>query len=656
MANEPVPARAPGLPDGVLPDDVRAVVERAAASATLGRSDQLVRFLRFVVDETLAGRGHLLKEYTIGVEALGRPTKFDPAADSVVRVQARQLRFKLAEYATGEGASDAVRIVLPKGTYAPLFLAPARAAEAEPGHEGAETAPQRAAAEADEPKRAVAVGERTGPLLPRWSIGALVGIGVITAAVSLPHGRSGNASAGVVDRPHSLVVLPFLNLTGDPNADFISDGVTDELTAALAHLPGERVVARTSAFEFKKHAADVRAIGRQLGVDHVVEGSVRRTGDTVRITVQLERASDGVHLWAASFDEPSRNLLRAEETVANAVVGAFARTFSPALELAPPKPPTGDATAYAAYLRARYYFNRRDVASMNRAIALYQDAIARDSSFALAYSGLAAVHASMAINSQIPPGVGPPLAEAAARAALARDSTIGEAHATLGLMRAFAHWDWTGADAEFGHAIALSPNYASAHSWFAITLLARGRFDDALAQLRDAQRLDPLSLPIGYSIGEALFYARRWDQSLTQARTILELDSTYVAPYNLIWRVDAETGRYADAIAAMRRQGDTSAVAIILGRMGRATEARAHIASLPAGQLVRQPYFVACLYAAVGDRDSAFAWLDRAYSSRQIDIVSMKIDPEMDPLRSDPRFVPLLAKIGLADTAAATHR
>lgn len=637
--------REPGdvLPDGLGRADVETVLDRIAASATLGRSEQLVRFLRFVAAETLAGRGHLLKEYTIGVEALGRPVKFDPTTDSVVRVQARQLRFKLAEYASTEGAADALRIELPKGSYAPVFVARPRAA------------PASAPAE-QEPRAGDPVPSRGRRLMVRWSLGALVAAAAVVAAIVFPRGSSSNARAGVVDAPRSLVVLPFANLTGDPGADYISDGITDELTAAMAKLPHERVVARTSAFQYKKHPADVRTIGRQLGVDHIIEGSVRRTGDTVRITVQLDRAADGVQLWAASFDEPSTALLRAEETVAKSVVGAFARTFSPALELTPPRPPTRDAEAYAAYLKARYYFNRRDTASMHRAIGLFSDAIARDSSFALAYSGLAGVHATMAINSQTPPGVGPPLAETAARMALLRDSTLGEAHATLGLMRAFAHWDWTGADAEFRHAIALSPNLASAHSWYAVTLIARAQFDAALDQLRDAQRLDPLSMPIAYSIGETMFYARRWNQATAQARTVLELDSTYLGGYNLLWRIGAETQRYDDALAAMRKQRDSSGAPIVLARMGRLAEARARIAAIPATTAREMPYFVACLYAATGDRDSALTWLERAYRVGQIDLVSMGVDPEMDALREDPRFRALLDKIGLSAAASGGQR
>ncbi len=622
-------AARPILPADIQPADVSALVDRIAASPAFSRSDQLLRFLRFVVGETLAGRGHLLKEYTIGVEALGRPTKFDPALDSVVRVQARQLRFKLAEYFAAEGRAESFRIELRKGSYAPSF------------------ARLPAPVPIDHPTVAEAT-PRTRRWRPVITGGALLAAAAILAAVSVPRSRTSGSSAGTLDPHHSLVVLPFLNLTGDAGNDYISDGFTDELTAALAKLPGERVVARTSAFQYKAHPADVRTIARQLGVEDVVEGSVRRAGDTIRITVQLNRASDGVHVWAASFDEPSSNLLHADETVARAVVEAFGHSRLPAVEMSAPRPPTNDAQAYALYLKARYYMNRRDITSMNRAVALFEEAIGRDSSFALALSGLAATHATMAINSQTPPGVGPPKAEEAARRALAIDSTIGEAHATLGLMRAFAQWDWAGADSEFRHAVALSPNLASAHSWYAVTLIARGSFDAALDQLRFAQRLDPLSMPIAYSIGETMFYARRWNEAIAQAHTVLELDSTYLGGYNLLWRIYAETHRYADALEAIRKAHDTTATPIILARMGRSAEARTRIAAIAPAVGRQVPYFVACLYASTGDRDSAFAWLNRAYSAGQIDIVSMGVDPEMDTLRADPRFNALLARIGLS--------
>jgi TolB-like protein len=616
---------------------VRATVERAVVSGAFGKSEQLVRFLRFIVEETLAGRDDRLKEYTIAVEALGRSAKFDPTSDSVVRVQARQLRFKLAEYFSGEGRSDPIRIELPKGSYVPIF--------------SAATAPVAT------PPPPAEAGARRRELSVRWPATAflIVVAGIVAiGAMTLPRKDRVGADAGVInldDAPHSLVVLPFLNLTGDQGAEYVSDGMTDELTAALANIRGLRVVARTSAYQFKTRPTDVRTIGHTLGVETVVEGSVRRTGDVVRITVQLSRASDGVHLWAQSFDERAHDLLAADEDVARAVVRAFRQSVEPQLALATPPAPTRDAIAYARYLEARYYANKRDTTSMRRALGLFEEAVARDSSFALAYAGLAGVHATMAINGQTLPGVGPPLAEPAARRAIALNPNLGEAYGVLGRLRAFAQWNWAAADSDFRHAIELNPNEASARSGYAVTLIARGRFDDALDQLRYAQRLDPLSYPIAYSIGEALYYARRWEEALAQARTVTAMESTGGGGgYNLMWRVYVATGRYAEALDAIQRVHDSSAQVFALAGLGRRDEAHARMAALTPDVQARVPYYVACLHAAAGDTDLAFAWLERAYRSRQMDIVSMKVDPQMDALRGDPRFAELLRRIGLADS------
>ena len=620
------------LPGELKPEDVRAAVERAAASTGLGRSDQLVRFLRFVVDETLAGRGHLLKEYTIGVTALGRPPRFDPAADSVVRVQARQLRFKLGEYFAGEGRDEPVVIELPKGSYVPLFST--RAA----------TVPNAVPVEPPRSRRRL--------------VGALTFVGVALIALTAIVYSARTTDASVASAPdtagNSIVVLPFLNLTGSPAEEYISDGLTEELTYALANVPGLRVVARTSAFRFKDQAHDVRDIARQLDVGVVIEGSVRRSDSTVRVTVQVIRAADGSHVMAETFEESARDLLRVQQRVAQSVVARL----HPQVAAEPlVRRSTVDAEAFTLYLRARYFWNMRTLDAMRQSIALFEQAIARDSGYALAWAGLAAVHAAMATNGQAPPGVAPPKADAAAKRALALDASLGEAHATLGLMRGFSDWDWEAADREFRRAIELSPNYATAHAWYANTLMARGRLDEALDHLRYAHTLDPLSLSIAYGIGEALVYARRWNLAEAQAQTLLERVPGHSGAYNLLWRSFLGSGRYAEALDAVAKSADsTNARPLVLARLGRLDEARAQVRTLSPTLGANVPYFVASLHAALGDTDAAFNWLEKAYTSRQTDIVSMKIDPLMDPLRQDPRFGDMLRRIGLANVTPREAR
>ena len=619
--------------------EARASCERVIASRVFAGSPMLTRFLRFVVDEKLAGRGDALKEYVVGVNALGRSTHFDPAADSAVRVAARQLRYKLSEYFADEGRDDAVVLELPKGAYVPAF----RFRESQ------------AATTVATPPDVVSIDG--APLVSsdprvssaqRWIVVLLV-LAVFPAIALLwnVRSRSANAPSSATAVMPSIVVLPFLNLSGSPADEYISDGMTEEITASLARSDKLRVVARTSAFHFKGRAQDVRTIARELSADVVLEGSLRKAGDQYRITTQLINAADGVHLWSHSYDASQHDLFRMYDDIARAVAGEINARVGGTIRLAAPKYATHDAEAYALVLEGRFNWNKRTPDALKRSVQLYTQAIARDSLNAQAFAGLADSYATMAVNSVTPPGESPPKAIAAAQRALALDSTRGEPHAAIALMRAFQDWDWDGADAEFTRAIALSPNYATAHSWYAITLLARGRFDDALAQLSRARTLDPLSTAIAYNIAEANYYARRGEEAERRTQRVFELDSNSLVTYSLLGRIYASAGRVRDARAAFVKANDSLAIAERVDTTHGYAMLRMKMKQMTTAERNTSPYWMGVLHSTMGSNDSAFVWFNRAFELRHLNLVSLKTEPSIDRVRSDSRYVELLRKMHL---------
>jgi TolB-like protein len=621
-------------------DAIRACLARVVASPAFAGSHKLIRFLTFVVEETLVGRGDQLKEYSIGVGALGRPADFDPASDSAVRVAARQLRFKLLEHFAEDGRDEPIVIALPKGGYVPTFSP--RAVPGGAGVVAERRSPRRRARVAVLISLLVVVSATLGWLAPRLWAG-IVRRSITPKAAPPPLLAASDRS----DLP-AIVVLPFLNLSGAPEEEYISDGLTEEITAALANVGNLRVVARTSAFRYKGKAEDVRAIAKGVDADVVLEGSVRRSGDTYRVTAQLAGGTDGVHLWAATYDEKARDLFTMYDAIAAAVTDAIQTKLGAPLDAARPRRTTTDPVAHALYLQGRFYWNRRTPDASQRSVALYEQAIARDSTYALAYAGIGDVYAAMAVNNQSLPGVAPPKAVAAARRALALDPSLGEPHATLGLMRAFADWDWTGADAEFARAIELSPNYATARAWYANVLLVRGRFDEAIEQFRQARLLDPLSVPIAYQSAEAYYYARRWTDALAGVQRILELDPANRFAHILRGNILVASHGSPDAARAAYREGaDTLGAAVLLPAAERKAEIDRRVAALPKEIQEKQPYLIAILYGRIGAKDEAFTWLDRALATRNLNLVTLEVDPAMDSLRDDPRYAAIAGKLML---------
>jgi TolB-like protein/tetratricopeptide (TPR) repeat protein len=620
----------------------------------LGGSPSLARFLRFVVEEALAGRADQLKEYTVAVAGLGKPASFDPATDASVRVAARQLRFKLAEhYREGAiGSLDAIVIELPKGGYVPTFASrtPDKAIS-RTDDTNASVTPERAGQPLDGPPTAsetasmahTAPPPRRGGHRAVWPIAFIGMVGV--AAALFPFAAP--PDTGVAGPAAVIAVLPFTNLTGSPDEAFLSDGLSEEVTSALARDPATRVLARTSAWSFRDQPTDVREIGRQLGATHVIEGSVRRSGSRYRVAVQVNATSDGQRVWAEQYDVDRPTAFGLYDTIARNVHDALAIRLGLSTRGLPAHRPPRDPVVHQLLLEGRYFWNQRTDSSLRRAERAFRRAIDLDSAHAPAWAGLAGVLATMEANHITAPGASAIAALDAAGRSLALDPTAGDPWAVIGLMRGFHQWQWTSADSAFRRAIHLSPNYATARSWYSNVLLARGEIDASLEQLESARRLDPLSFPVAYGIAQACYYGRRWDEGLVAVERVLVLSPGNSWALLLKGKLLKGAGRTGEAGAIFAQLEDSLELALLDERR-RALDVPRLLAAIPEAAKGRSQFWIATNFAQIGWTDSAFAWLDRAYAARQSDLSSIRVDPMIDPLKGDPRYDAMVRRVSLA--------
>jgi TolB-like protein/DNA-binding winged helix-turn-helix (wHTH) protein/Tfp pilus assembly protein PilF len=529
------------------------------------------------------------------------------------------------------------------------FLAPVR--EREP----AALPPVPPAAEAPPPPTPPA---RTRSIPPRVAVlAARLGAAVLVAYwVSA---RPGRARPG---RRATLAVLPFDNLSGEADQEYLSDGLTEEMITQLARLDPERlrVTARSSTWKYKRAERDIPRLRQELGADYVLEGSLRRAGERVRVTVQLVQAADQTHIWAETYEREMRDVLVLESEVARAVARAIAVTLAPDAEarLAHARPVRPEA--YQDYLRGRYFFNRRTEVGLRQALRYFQQAVAADPGYAPAYSGLADCYASLGASSTVgglPPREAMPEAKAAALKALEIDGTLAEAHASLAFVHLLYDWDFSASEKEFKRALELDPDYTAAHHWYSHCLLPLGRKEESLRESRRALELEPLNLVVNVHLGWHYFYSRQYDLAIEQYRRTLELEPAFPQAQRYAAWAFLEKGRHEDAIAALRAAsnalGRDPEVEAELGHAlavaGRRAEAKAVLDDLgrPSPEGYVSPYSLALVHAGLGDRDQALAWLDKAYADRSDYMVYLGLEPMLDPLRSDPRFAALVRRVGL---------
>ena len=624
-------------PSSLLPPTTRnrpsgeailAQLDLILRSDTFRESENLKKFLRYTVEHTLQGKGDQLKEYRLGVEVFERPASFDPRMDPVVRMAARRLRAKLAQYYKDEGPTDTVWIDVPKGGYATEFILNARAAAA------------------------VREPHRRSSLRLIWVASVL--LAAVAASAFL--WRATRRASVAPTRESSIAVLPFLNLTGLADDEYLSDGITDDLTGGLADLEGLRVVARTSAFKFKGKADDVRAIGKQLGVTSVLEGSIQRSGNRLRITIQLIRTGDGYHIWAETYDRDGRDIFAVEDEVTRSV-GSALRIAMSRTEPTPAKRHLVDPEARDLYLRGRFWWNRRTPPTTWKSIESFNHALEKDPLFAQAYLGLADAYFVLGTNDQALPADVFPKARAAARQALQLDDGLGEAHATLAAVTYFYDWKRKDAEREFRRAIELDPNHASAHQWYGLLLMTSRRFAEARTEFQHAQDLDPLSLIITLDLGQVDYYSGNSDGAIGQAQKVLMYDPNFSAAHDLLGmaylqkgfpnqalpqfeKYDALSGHDPDALM---RLGQTYAA---LGDRQRALDT-IHAMENPAKDHYSSAYEIAVIYTALGEHGRALQSLQRSLDQHSSSCLIMGVDPAFAALRSDSGFQALLSRLGL---------
>jgi TolB-like protein/DNA-binding winged helix-turn-helix (wHTH) protein/Tfp pilus assembly protein PilF len=460
----------------------------------------------------------------------------------------------------------------------------------------------------------------------------------------------------------TLAVLPFDNLSGDADQEYLSDGLTEEMITQLARLEPDRlrVTARSSTSKYKRADRDMGQLRQELGADYVLEGSLRRSGERVRVSVQLIQAVDQTHVWAQTYDRDLRDVLVLQSEIARAVAAATALTLTPDAHARLARARPVHAESHLDYLRGRYFFwNRRSEAGLRQALGYFQRSIAADPDYAPAYSGLADCYMSLGASSVVgglPPRQAMPEAKAAALRALQVDPALAEAHNSLANVHLLYDWDLAASEKEFRRAIELDPDFTTAHHWYSHTLMALGRTEESLAASKRALELEPMNLVINGHLGWHYYYARQYDQAIEQYRKTLELDPTPLLQRYAAWAY-LQQGRHGEAIAALRAalsavrrnptvEGDLGYALAVSGRRAEALAVLEGLQQLSSTRYV-SPYSVALVHAGLGDRDRALAWLDKAYDERSDYMPYLKREPMLDSLRSDPRFDALVRRVGL---------
>ena len=456
--------------------------------------------------------------------------------------------------------------------------------------------------------------------------------------------------------PPSIAVLPFADLSSERDQDYFCAGLSEELISALARLQGLRVASRTSSFQFRERTADIRTIGAELNVRTVLEGSVRKSGNRLRITVQLTDVNAGYSLWSARYDREMEDIFAIQEEIADSIVDTLRKTFEISLDGAAAKRPTRNLEAYNAYLKGRFFSNKRTEEDLRKGIRLFQEAIQKDPQFALAHAGLADAYVLLGIYGAEPPVEVMPSAREAASRALDLDRSLAEAHTSLACVSSLFDWDWSAAGESFRRAIRLAPGYATARQWYAIDYLTpQMRFAEAAAELDAALELDPLSLPVNTSLAIQRYYARQYAAAADLCRRALDIDPEFALARFFLGLSYAEEGRYSEALMELQKAASEgraemlAGLAYICGRFGAREEARRILDDLMTRSRQRyvSPALIAQVHAGLGDTAAALDWLERAYEAHATELAWLRVRPFFDRLYDEPAFGELLSRLGL---------
>jgi len=498
----------------------------------------------------------------------------------------------------------------------------------------------------------VVVPQRPRRLTPRVIMALVVVLSLAILSVFFFRSRRREPSA-----IRSLAVLPLENLSDDASQDYFSDGMTDELITDLAQISALRVISRTSVMVYKRARKPLPQIARELHVDAVVEGTVLRAGDQVRITAQLIDASTDKHLWSQSYQGELRDTLALQDRVAREIAEQIQINLTPREQAALKSVKVVNPEAYESYLKGRYFWNKRTADGLKVGLAYFNQAVEEDPNYAQAYSGLADTYALLGDwqYAVMTPAQAYPKAKAAALKAVELDKTLGEAHNSLAFVLDGFDWDLDSGGKEFRRAIELNPGYATAHHWYAWHLALLGRYDEAIAEMRKAESLDPLSLIINADLAELLVIAHSYDESMRQSRKTIEMDPNFAMAHNQLGQAYLQQHVYEQAVVELQKAVQLSAasptcianLARAYALSGRRSEAVQLLSDLKTSST---PGFshaseIAAIYVSLGDKDEAMNWLEKGYAERFNPGVLIR--PGFDPLRSDPRFRDLVHRTGL---------
>ena len=490
----------------------------------------------------------------------------------------------------------------------------------------------------------------------RWRVllTAAAALALFSTALALYRGRS--ASGTSQHRIKSLAVLPLKNLSADPTQEYLADGMTEALIGHLAGIHNLRVISRTSVMQYKDSKKALPEIAKTLGVDAVVEGSVIRDGNRIRVHAQLIRAATDEHFWSETYDRELRDVLALQSDVAQSIAQKVEVTVTREEHARLSSTRTLDPEAYEAYLKGRFYWNKRTADSMPKAALYFEQAISKDPGYGAAYSGLADCYSGLAWHGFMSPAEVLPKAYAAAQKAVEIDPQSAEAHASLALVLDHK-WDWPAAEVEFKRALELNPQYANAHHWYGDYLSIQGRHDEALVEAKRALELDPLNLMIGTWVGLRYYLARKYDAAIEQSRNTVDLDPNFAAAHLILGKSYVQQGKHKEGLDELERAADlsgdsplyTAQVGVSLGLAGEKKEALRVIRQLQAisGKRYVSPYGEAQIYSTLNDTEQTYKWLETACRDRTVWMSYLAVDPVFDSIRSEERFRDLLRRVGL---------
>lgn len=615
-------------------DSIRAALDKILSSAGFANAERLSRFLRYTVEETLGGQTDKLKESLLGIEVFGRKPTYDPRVDAVVRTEAVKLRARLRDYYESDGQEDQIIIDLPKGGYVPAFRIRDKTPPAAPPEEALEKSSR-----------------------PDWKpalAGALI-LAVLAVSIYWTARNRNKAGDSRAAELSSIAVLPFADLSPGRDQEYFCDGMTEEIIDELTRIPGIRVVARTSSFAFKDKQQDIREIGKKLNVGTVLEGSVRKDGNRLRVTAQLNSVADGYHLWSETYERELKDVFTVQDEISRAIVTTLQLKLSGRER--PATSSSENVEAYELYLQGRYHWSRWRTEGAEQAIHYFEAAIQKDPSYAPAYAGVAYSYCWLGFFGALPPNQAMPKAKQAAEKALSLDDSLAAAHTALAYVNALYDFDWAAAERGFKRAMELNTGDSDAHFGYSIAFLTpQGRREEAVHEMEIARDLDPLSPIEAVYLGMAYQTLGKNAEGVAQFKRALDLDPNFIEARLHLAYTFLDQLKFKDYFAELDRAQEIASDSRIepmrafgLAIQGKKAEALdlLHKCEKPGPGAFVQSTYIANVYAVLGDKERMYAWLERAYADRDGMLVYANKQGCYRPYRAEARFRALLTKLSL---------